>query len=431
MRRCARLLWLACLLAAHAHAQEFKFDASQYERKPYELTGYVELKLEHLDLNRDGAFYDLNFLGGPQRDRVDRYGIVFKPSLRLQAGDSLTANFRAHLEAQRDDLADSRTNRFDEAFVSWKPDPGFTLDAGKIALKWGKAYAWNPVAFVERAKDPNEPDLAREGFTLLSADFIRNFDGPLQTVAFTPVLVPVSSDTNPDFGARGHVNVAAKLYLLYRDTDIDFMFLNGGSRTRRYGFDFSRNLGTNLEIHGEWAWVQDAQRPVVNASGTAPAVRANATSYVLGARYLTERETTFIVEYYRNGAGYSEAELNDFYGLVGTGRDRLRATGDASLLRRVAAFAQGGYGRPNHARRYLYLRASQKEPFDILYLTPALTAIANVDDGSASLAPELAYTGIKNLELRVRAFFLGGGSRTEFGEKQNERRLELLARLFF
>jgi hypothetical protein len=54
-------------------------------------------------------------------------------------------------------------------------------------------------------------------------------------------------------------------------------------------------------------------------------------------------------------------------------------------------------------RDYLYLRISQKEPFDILYFTPSITWIYNVNDESYSLAPELLYTGITNFELRLKA----------------------------
>ena len=82
-------------------------------------------------------------------------------------------------------------------------------------------------------------------------------------------------------------------------------------------------------------------------------------------------------------------------------------------------------------RDYLYLRASQKEPFDILYFTPSLTGIFNVSDESFSIGPELLYTGIKNLELRLKTTFLFGDSYTEFGEKQNDCRVEFRARYFF
>jgi hypothetical protein len=68
------------------------------------------------------------------------------------------------------------------------------------------------------------------------------------------------------------------------------------------------------------------------------------------------------------------------------------------------------------------LRLNQKDLFDILYFTPALAVIANLDDGSRSVAPEIVYTGVTDLELRFRLFFLSGDRLTDFGEKQNDRR---------
>ena len=82
-------------------------------------------------------------------------------------------------------------------------------------------------------------------------------------------------------------------------------------------------------------------------------------------------------------------------------------------------------------RSYLYARASQKEPFDILYLTPALTTIVNVEDRSVVVIPELTYSPRTNLELRLRAAALVGERRTEYGEKQNDYRLELRVRYYF
>jgi hypothetical protein len=80
---------------------------------------------------------------------------------------------------------------------------------------------------------------------------------------------------------------------------------------------------------------------------------------------------------------------------------------------------------------YIYLRISQKEPFDILYFTPSITWIFNLDDRSFTLSPELLYTGITNLELRLKATALAGGHFTEYGEKQNDYRIELRLRYYF
>jgi hypothetical protein len=100
------------------------------------------------------------------------------------------------------------------------------------------------------------------------------------------------------------------------------------------------------------------------------------------------------------------------------------------LLNKARQLSQP-YGRPNAGERYLYLRVSQKEPFDIVYFTPSVTLITNLDDGSYSVTPELLYTGITNLDLRLRATWLHGKASTEFGEKQTARKLELMARLYF
>jgi hypothetical protein len=286
------------------------------------------------------------------------------------------------------------------------------------------------VAFVERQKDPNDPELSREGFTMFGGSFTRSFEGPLQTVTFTPLLVPTSSQMNTGFGPGRHANPAARLSMLLLDTDIDFLVLGKGARSTRYGFDFSRNLSTNLEIHGEWARFRDATKPVLGAGGAVTQQTGNATSYLLGLRYLTERETTWIAEFYRNGTGYSQDQMRSYFDFTDNAYDQYLATGNATALAR-AGNLQSSYGRPNPMRRYLYVRASQKEPFDILYFTPAVTAIINLEDRSYSLTPELAYTGITNLEMRLRLFALQGGRRTEYGEKLNEQRIELRLRIYF
>ncbi|MFA7240375.1 MAG: hypothetical protein WC091_09700 [Sulfuricellaceae bacterium] len=424
------LLWAAVILAAPASAEEYAFDAAEFEKKPFELGGYVELKQDQFQLNRNAAFYKLGYYRLDQRDTLERTTGALELTGKYTQG-SATFNFRGHTDATQDNLASAQENRVYEAYASFKPDPGFTLDLGKKTLRWGKGYAWSPVGFVERPKDPNDPELSREGYTVAAADFIRNFDGPLKTLALTPLLLPVGADVNSDFGKPGHVNVAAKLYFLYRDTDIDLVYLGRGSRTPRFGMDFSRNLTSNLEIHGEWARITDAEQKVTNASGVTTTQQGNVTSSLLGMRYLTENDTTAILEYYRNGTGYTQSQMNDFYRFVDNGLSQFQTTAGDVLLQRALNLSQAGYGRPNPMRNYVYARISRKEPFDVLYFTPSVTAIMNLDDRSYSITPELLYTGITNLELRFRLYALNGDTQTEFGEKQNLRRMELFTRYYF
>ncbi len=424
------LLGLLSVQAGILSAEEFTFDAAEFEKKPFELGGYFGLKQDRFQLNRDAAFYKLGFYNLDQRDTLDRTTGTLELTGKYTRGIA-TFNFRGHADATRDNVESGHESRVYEAYASFKPDPGFTLDIGKKTLRWGKGYAWSPVGFVERPKDPNDPELSREGYTVAAADFIRNFDGPLQTLAFTPLLLPVNADTNGAFGKPGHINAAAKLYFLYRDTDIDLMWLGRGSRTPRFGIDFSRNVTSNLEIHGEWARIEGFEQKVTNAAGNVTTRQGGVTSSLLGLRYLSENDTTTIIEYYRNGTGYTQAQSDDFYRLVDYGVTQFQDTASDALLQRALSLSQEGYGRPNAMRRYLYARISQKEPFDILYFTPSITTIVNLDDRSFSLTPELLYTGITNLELRFRLYALSGESQTEFGEKQNLRRVELMARYYF
>jgi hypothetical protein len=422
--RFAGVLVGACLAGAALAQEDFKFDVSQFEKKPYEFGGFLEAKAERQWLDPGAALYPLQFPGVTE-EYNDRGSAVAELSGTLRR-DTLRAQFLAHGEYVDDLRTSEGEAKFYEAYLAWQASANVGWEAGKKTQRWGKGYAWSPVAFLERPKDPEDPELAREGFVAAAGSYVRSNVGPLQNASFTALVVPTGSDLNSDFGAPDHWNPAAKLSLLYRDTDIDFLWLGEGSRSARFGFDVSRNFGTNFEAHAEWARIRDLEQPVLDAGGSLVlAPPRDATSYLVGVRYLTERETTWIVEYYRNGTGYSEAQAREFYEAAHAGA----ALGALSPVLRSAA--QAGYARPNLMQRYLYLRVSQKEPFDILYFTPSATTIVNLDDRSYSLIGELLYTGFGEFELRLRAAFNRGDRLTEYGEKPVDERLELRARWYF
>jgi hypothetical protein len=428
-----RRLLCACLslwLPAAAAQESDSFDVSRFEKKPLELNGYAEFKGEQFTFDRQAALYQLGFFDQPQRDGFDRGTGSLQLESTYRQGIA-TAHVLAFGSYDHDYTGNDRDTRLYEASVSVQPGSRATYDLGKKTLSWGKGYAFNPVGFVQRAKDPNDPELAREGFVIAGGNFVRSFEGTLKTVALTPLIVPTTAGLNADFGTSDHFNPAAKIYFLYADTDIDLMMLGAGAKSARYGFDFSRNLGTKLEVHGEWARTASATRPVVDEAGNVAPIEASATSYLLGLRYLSDSQLTTLFEYYYNGAGYSEDEMRGFASVVHNAYDQYQTTGNTVPLTKLRTALQPTVARPNPGRRYLYLRLSQSEPFDILYFTPALTIIANADDRSYSVAPELLYTGITNLELRARVFWLHGARLSDFGEKQNMRRLELRARFYF
>jgi hypothetical protein len=424
-------------------AEEYKFETSEIEKKPYHLGGFGEFRPVLNVLDKNAALYKVNFYNQNLGDTTKEYN--FRVQLEGSYEEGIARVFmRFNQDVNNTYQGWSSDGTIYEGFLSLKPSDSYHFDAGKKVFKWGKGYAWNPVAFIDRPKDPNDPDLALEGFWTISGDYIRSFSGPLKTVSFTPVVLPVLTNINDDFAGGpsnpagtppastpDRINLAAKFYCLLYDTDIDFIYFTGGSKTTRYGIDFSRNITTNLEIHGELAYIEDFTKRFIDANGILFTETFDATSYLLGIRYLTAKDTTYLLEYYHDGTGFTKDQMGDFFSFVSKGYNQFLTTGNDALLARAAPLAQGNYSRNTPMTEYLYLRISQKEPFDILYFTPALTTIVNLHDSSFSIAPEVAYTGITNLELRLKAMFLVGEGETEFGEKPNDYRLEFRARCYF
>lgn len=411
-------------------AEEYTFDISEIEKKPYHLGGYAEVKPVLFWLDREASLYKLRFYNRDEGSEIEEYNAELQLEGSIEKGIS-RLYIMTNTQYRKSYLGDSQKTILYEGHLSLKPSVSLTIDLGKKTLQWGKGYAWNPAAFIDKPKDPDDPELSREGFIVASADYIKSFRGPLKTLSFTPVVIPVYEHINDSFGELNNLNFAVKLYLLFYDTDIDFIFLTGGSKTTRYGMDFSRNISTNFEIHGEFAFINDFKKKIINSDGAGFEKEYDAKSYLIGIRYLTEHETTYIVEYYRNGTGFTVNEMKDYFEFINKGYDSYISTGSNALLKTALNVTEVNYGRINPMRNYLYARISQKEPFDILYFTPAVTGILNMDDRSFSLSPELLYIGITNLELRLKTVFIAGERKSEYGEKPNDCRAELRIRYYF
>jgi len=420
---CLSLLVFLILAAGPTHAQdeEFSFDFQDFSKSPWTLDGYLQGSLDYLALNRESQFYRLAFLDKEEDAHLFQGGAELQMGLTFQDGP-ITFFGLGKLEQAHDGTDWDSSALLYEGRVSWQINPNAFVTGGKSLSRWGTGYAWNPTNFVGRDKNPSDPDLALEGHWLGQVDFVKSFDGALRNMAFTGIVLPVTDDINSGFGTSDQVNAAAKLYLLFHNTDIDLMALSSGSKSPRYGLTLSRNLTANFEIHGEAALFRDYAKAIVERDGAVTARIDDVGSYLAGIRYLAPTNTTFIFEYYHNGRGYTASEAEDLFAHI-IDLDEQQLASIRSLL--------ASYQVPNFMRNYLYLKASQKEPFGWLYLTPSLYSIVNTDDGSFNLIPEAVYTGVENLEIRARMSLLVGGSGTEYGEKINDWKLEFRGRYFF
>ena len=140
---------------------------------------------EHLRLNQDSALYQLEFYNDAART-LDQTALTLRPEGRaaLRRAHAERARpsrgqlghpavrpripLRRTLRARTSPIRDSRSMR------------------ARSRCSWGKGYAWNPVGFRRTPEGPERPGTGARGFHDADRDHVRNFDGALRTVAFTP-----------------------------------------------------------------------------------------------------------------------------------------------------------------------------------------------------------------------------------------------------
>ncbi|MEA3404833.1 MAG: hypothetical protein U9R28_03725 [Pseudomonadota bacterium] len=411
------------------HAEEFSFNISAYEKKPYEFNGHLDVVSSQLNVNSDSALANLAFKPPESAENFQRYNSELELN-GLYRFDNSTLNFRSSSQWQKDTFTQGSEHTLQEGFWRYQPSDQWSFEIGKRAIKWGKGYAWNPVGFLERDKNPDDPEVNREGFVLASTEYTKSLPGLVKTVSASFFAIPASDNLNQDFSPvnsdADNLYFGSKLYLLVKDTDIDFYLRHSAETNTDFGVSFATNLATHFEVHGDFAYRNQTLKTQISETSTLNSTTESSFQSLVGLRYLTESDLTWIAEWLHKPQGYSTIEMDNYYTLAQS--DPVTESTDYQLAQQAK---QTSYGLSNSGQNYLYLRASQKDFADVVYLNAALTSIANLEDNSYLLTPELIYTGYKNSELRLRATTFQGAKNSEFGEKLNVSRLEARIRVFF
>jgi len=320
--------------------------------------------------------------------------------------------------------------KVEEVYLSFQPSFSLAIDAGKKVHRWGKGYAFSPSAFFAREKNLEDTDATLEGYYSLSADYIKSMDGIIKTIAVTPVLMPVSRELNHEMGPQDELAWGGKIYLFSFDTDVDFMFLISDNMDDSIGLDFSKNLMPSFEIHGDAALVKDYHQTVIDEYGNTSEQEYKAFNFLLGLRYLSNQDTTFILEYYRNGEGYSAQEYENYLTFIERGYDQYLNSYSKTDISKSKTYA-APYNQQAAMKNYLYLKISQKDPFDILCFVPAITIIYNMNDQSWVTTPQISYSPVTNFTIGLKTGFLIGDHKTEYGEKISKAKIILSIQYFF
>jgi hypothetical protein len=298
---------------------------------------------------------------------------------------------------------------------------------GKRRYNWGKGYAFNPVGYVNAEKDPENPELALAGKSSLYLNYNRSFSsGLLQNLSLSTIVLPQEAEFLDKYAKFENYSAVLKLYLLVKNIDIDFMFYTGPNQTRRYGMDLSTNLRENIEVHGEASYSNTEEKSVI-MNNVVQINEVGGFSTLLGLRYLSTWNMTFIAEYYHNNSGLSRQEYQDYQDYLSNGL----ITGDIDIINATRSVMTSGFRSKNLMRNYLYLKASLPEPFEWLYSSVSVFTIYNVNDNSCILSPQIGYKPFSNSEILLWPSFLFGKEDADYGSKLFRKKLEIWFRFYF
>lgn len=414
---------LISFLGFFAHNVLAQADSFQFDSEPkLEWNGNLDVKYLMLNMNDKSSMYKLQF-PGTNSTLLSQYRL--EPYINAEYR---TSDIGFYLKTHAAYYNSSETS-FDvfEMYASYSLSFNLFVQAGKRVYNWGKGYAFNPVGFVNPLKDPENPELAKEGLLSANIEYIKSFSSDaLQTLAMQFIVIPPEELINSKYGEVKNTDFAFRLYFLLWDTDIDLMMYYSRVNPKRFGFDFSRNIYENLEVHGEFSYNNSVPQYSIE-QGIVKSEPVNEYSYLIGLRYLGKTNTTIIAEYYHSGAGLTKEEYKSYNYFLEYGF----ASGSQEIIKQALLNSQSYFRNNTLMRDYLYLKVSQPEPFDWLYFTPSLFTIYNLNDNSYQLSITLSYKPVTNIEFILWPSFLFGDDNSEFGSRQVKQKTEFWARVYF
>ena len=344
-----RGLIICLIIPSILFADDYSFDMDEIEVKTYEYKGY--LKAEHKYQKTKSADTLNNTFGEAQ---IDFKYFKDKYSLNTQ------------FQANHSNINDSETNIYttNQLYLNYKFSSNHSINIGKQSLKWGKGYFFNPIALLDRKKDPNNPEAAKEGFIMGNYKYNKSYIGDVKNFSLDIVALSTSKSENEDFYNERSKNIAIKSYILYLDTDIDFVYYYSDILKDKVALDISKNLETNFEVHGEIVKEKDGYN-----------------SHLLGMKYLTTNDLTITSEYF-----YQSEQLS-----------------------KTTAF---------YDNKYLINKFSLKEPFSIVYSTVYYKNSLNINDNSYQNSLGGIYSFKNNISIDISFNKNSGNSTSEFGSKQ-------------
>ncbi len=353
-----------------------------------------------------------------------RVSIDYSQSFRLAPG------WRAVLSDRFDDVHPagegerSSANSLREAYVGWQAeDGGQLLEFGRINLRLGPAYGFNPTDYFRdgalRAVTTADPLALREirlGAVMLRGQHLWQGGGVM--VAIAPKLADAPSDApmSLDLGAtnrrlRGLAAVSGKL-----GERVNWQLLGYGEQARspQWGANLTALLSDAAVAHAEWSRGREPDR-LASALGQ-PSVERQRQRWSAGLTYTTSTRLAITAEYAYNGAAPDRAAW-----------DAVGAAGGASAL---GAYLLDAQNRQDSSSRTAWLVYATQKSLGLKNLDLTGFVRFNAEDRSRFTWVEIRYHWDR-FDAAVQWFGASGSSLSEYGVIPNRQSLQVLGTWFF
>ena len=397
------LLLFSANWAAAKDDELYSFDVKEFEKKTWEWKGELSLRGAMKSYRTESVLYDIKFADDMESQSQEGELQLYLESRWDWGWSRLFLSGQASVLRSSLPDSDDESSFLSETYLQVASFDPHTIEAGKRLLRWGKGYAFNPVAFLETPKNPEDPEASREGLWVAQGVLITGgfslFENSSVTFVYLPLREKINEEFRPDLIEEDFWGI--KWYGLIGTTDIDIYLVKRiEAEETDWGVDFASNLTTNFEIHGEFATRDTSQ--------------TSEQQSLIGLRYLTENEITWIFELFHDSSGLSYNESQELYKTIGNS--------SPTKAKRYLPLIQQ---KRTISRNYQYLKISIKEPFNWLYFTPSLISLVNLDDGSSNSGVQMSYAPGDNWSFQLLVQQLSGGQYTQYGENLAANNLEM------
>jgi hypothetical protein len=296
-----------------------------------------------------------------------------------------------------------------EAYLQYGFGEAVTVRAGRQRIAWGSGFAWNPTNRLEPPRNPLNTGLEQPGADAVRVDVI-----PAAWAGL--ILVAARSRTGVSdlpFASEGveRRTAAARARFLWRETDIAAVVSGGRNQRTLFGLDVARTVFGQVTAHVEASTYRGAEMPPARA-------RQRFTRVAAGLLYPRGEHTSWTLEYFFNGEGYSDDARDAWLGQL---EGAARRMGDpllppdirASFVAAYAAAATVPYSGGLGLRRH-YVQGSWTRSAIGGKWTTALRAVLGASDGGLALTPGIVYAPRGNLTVHLDAIVPVGPSDSEY-----------------